>query len=98
MPAPITGQVSVTGTAQPLAQPAQTATAYTIYALSTNSGPVYIGGAGVTVTTGHAPEPGRSMDYEKSDQSGQQRFQLNVSDFYVVGTAGDKITWFASPQ
>ncbi len=93
---PITGQVAVTGTAQPLSTSPVIATAYSIKAPASNAHPVFLGKAGVLLTTGHQLDPGDSLDYQLSSQSGEPIFSLQVSDFFVVGTSGDVVTWLAS--
>lgn len=98
MAVPLTGQVAITGTAQPLSATPINAVVFTLKASVNNAHSVYIGPASVTTGTGFELAPGESIDYEKNDRSGQPRTQLNVSDFYAVGTAGtDVISWFASP-
>ncbi len=97
MPAPITGQVNLSASAQPLSATPIESSAYSIKASAYNGGPAYIGNAGVTASTGHELAPGETQDYERNNQSGQPRFQINIADWYAVGTSGDKITWVLSP-
>lgn len=98
MPAPLSGQVNpLSGSAQPLSATAVSVQAFSIKAPATNSNTVFIGPAGVTSATGHALDPGDSFDYERGDQLGHTKFQLNPSDFYAVGTSPDYVTWLASP-
>jgi hypothetical protein len=97
MAVPLTGQVAVTASAQPLSASPVTSSVFTIKASALNINSVYIGAVGVTTTTGYELAAGESFDYERSDQSGQPRLQLQVSDFSVIGTAGtDRISWLAS--
>lgn len=100
MPSPLSGQVNpVTGTAQSLTAGATiSCSAFSIKAPASNVNSVFVGAAGVTTSTGHCLDPGDSLDYERGDQLGHPRFQLNPSDFFVVGTAGsDIVSWLASP-
>jgi len=97
MPTPISGQVAVSATAQPLAPTHVEVTAWVLKAPSTNVNPVFVGGVGVTSSTGHQYDPGDSFEYERSTQNGAPKYQISPDDVYVVGTAGDRVTWFASP-
>lgn len=96
MPAPITGQITVSGTAQRLSLPIG-GTSFTIKASLTNTLPVYIGPVGVTTSTGYQLDPGEAVQYERNAQSGLPAYQLSISDFYVVGTSPNKVSWLASP-
>lgn len=88
----------MSGTAQRLAPPTTApSVAYVIRAAVTNISPVAIGDATVTTSTGFLLYPGESFDYGRNDQNATPRLQLNVFDFYVVGTVGDKISWLATP-
>ena len=97
MSAPITGQVSLSGTAQVLSGPLPQVTAFSIRAPTSNAHPAFIGAAGVTSATGYQLDPGGRYDYERSNRNGLPAYQLTISDFYTVGTGGDLITWLASP-
>lgn len=97
MPTPLYGQVSVSSTAQVLSATAVNAAGFTIKAPSTNANLVYLGDSAVTSSNGHILGPGDEFTYERRDESGLPRFQLHVSDFWVAGTAGDKLSWLASP-
>jgi hypothetical protein len=97
MPSPVTGQVQVSATPQALATTHIEATAWVLKAPSTNAGPVYVGAAAVTAGTGHQYDPGDSFEYERSSQNGAPKYQISPDDIYVVGTSGDRVTWFASP-
>lgn len=96
MAAPLSGQITLTGTAQPLSPPVAV-TAFTIKAPLTNNLPAYIGPAGVTTGTGYQLDPGDEFEYQRQSQSGQARYELGIGDFYAVGTGPDKVTWLASP-
>jgi hypothetical protein len=96
MPAPLAGQVAVSGTAQQLSAPIGS-NAFTIKASTLNAHSVFVGPQTVLLSTGFELSPGDTFDYERSDLSGQPRFQLNVSDFWVIGTSGDMVSWLASP-
>jgi len=98
MPAPITGQVAVTGTAQPLsATQLGELAGFTIRAPLTNVNAVFVGPATVTTGNGHQMDPGDSITYERIGQNGQPVYQLKPSDFWAVGTTPDRVTWLASP-
>lgn len=98
MPAPLTGQVAITGSAQALSASPITCQAFTIKAPVANANPVYIGASGVTTGTGYQLDPGDDFEYQRLSLQGQARYELSPSDFFAVGTAGsDKVTWFASP-
>lgn len=96
MPAPLTGQVALSGTAQQLATTTtQNVKAFTLKAASSNLQPAYLGAAGVTTSTGYRLDPGEEFEYER--QLGGTLYELAPSDIYVVGTSGDRVSWFASP-
>lgn len=97
MASPISGQVSVSGTAAPLSSTPLTVAAFTIKAPLANSATIYIGPAGVTTGTGYGLDPGDTFEYERSSQNGQVTYQIGPNDVYVVGSGGDKATWLASP-
>ncbi len=96
MPVPLTGQVALSGTAQAVASPVQ-ATAFTIKASATNGSNAFLGPASVSASTGYVLSPGESLSYEDSGRVGLPAYQLRLSDFYVVGSAGDVVSWLASP-
>lgn len=98
MAGPLYGQLTVSGSAQRLAQPSVEVSAFTIKAPTTNTNLVYIGDASVTTSNGHILAPGDEFQYERLQQNGQPTYQLRPSDFYVVGTASDKVSWLASPS
>lgn len=96
---PLSGQIVLSGTAQPLSATPVDTTAWSVKAPLTNVNPVFIGPPGVTTSSGHQLDPGDSMEYERSAQNGQPMYPIGPNDCYGVGTAnaGDKLTWFASP-
>ena len=98
MASPLTGQVVVTGSAQPLSATATETFAYVIKAPASNVNPVFIGNSGVTTSTGYQLDPGDELAYERLNQAGQPIYKYDVSDWYVIGTpsAGDKCVWLAS--
>ena len=96
MAAPISGQVALSGSAQPLSRPV-TVAAFVIKAPLTNAHPAFIGPNGVTSTTGPQMDPGDVLEYEGRDQNGLPRYEVGLADFYVVGTGGDVVTWLSSP-
>ena len=99
MPAPTSGQATGTGLSNAIALSATPVpcTAFVLKAPLSNKGPVFIGPAGVTSTTGHQLDQGDEYTYERLSQSGQPRYELSVSDFYMAGQSGDLVTWLASP-
>lgn len=97
MPTPLYGQITMTGSAIRLTSNTADVTAFTIVAPISNSKPVYLGDVNVTTSTGRHLDPGREFNYERLAQSGQPQYQLKPSDFYVVGTASDTVSWLASP-
>lgn len=97
MSVPLSGQVVVTGTAQPLSAAPVSCAAWTLKAPQSNGHPVFVGGPGVTVSTGHQLDAGDTLDYEVRSQNGQNVYPLRPSDIYVAGTSPDVVTWFASP-
>lgn len=100
MSAPITGQTgALSGTAQRLDSnnTAAGCVAFTIKAPATNANTAFIGGSGVTTSSGHALDPGDVYVYERKLQNGQPQYVLRPTDIYVVGTSPDVVTWFASP-
>jgi hypothetical protein len=97
VPTPPYGQISLSGTAQALSAAPVNAAAFTIKAPASNASNAFIGDASVLTTTGHIMCPGDELTYERRDESGLPKFQLHVSDFYVVGSSGDKVSWLASP-
>lgn len=97
MPAPLHGQVAVTGTAAALSATPVNSVAFTVSAPITNISPVYLGAATVTAGNGFPLYPGESFDYQRGDQHGEPRYVLNVQDVFVMGTTGDSVAWFGTP-
>lgn len=97
MTIPLHGQVAVSGSAQQLSSAAIDCAAFSIKAPYTNTHPVLIGSSIVSLTTGDFVDPGERITYERFDQNGQPRYNLRPSDFWVVGTSGDSVSWLASP-
>lgn len=96
MSAPLAGLISVTGSAQVLSSPVGVQ-AWVLKAPLTNSNPIFIGPSTVTTANGYQMDPGDTFEYERITQSGAPKYELGPADVYVVGTSGDKATWFASP-
>jgi hypothetical protein len=97
MPKPITGQVAVSAAAAPLTAVHVDVTAWTLKAPGSNAFPVFVGNSAVTASTGHQYDPGDTFEYERYTQNGQPKYEISPDDVYVVGTPGDKVTWFGSP-
>jgi hypothetical protein len=99
MPQPLTGQGVAAGPVVPVPLSAApvSCVAFSIKAPRSNAAPVYLGGAAVQTGTGYQMDPGDELQYERIQINGQPAYQLNPSDFYVAGNAGDKVTWLASP-
>lgn len=96
MTVPQHGQIVLTTSPQALSATQVSGETFTIKAPVTNVGSAYLGASTVSTTTGYQLDPGESVDYQRNDQHGQGRLQLRVNDFYVLGTAGDTLTWLAS--
>lgn len=91
-----TGQVAITGTAQALVSTQYESDQFVVRAPSTNTNPVYFGAAGVTTATGHMLEPGDEFAVLNEKKAGEQQYDLDPHEFFVVGIAGaDKVTWVA---
>lgn len=99
MPAPFTGQISLTGSAQQIdpAGVAASCKAFTIKAPLSNQQRAFIGPASVTPSTGFQLDQGDTVTYERIAQSGQPSYEQQPSDYWAVGTAGDLVTWMAFP-
>lgn len=87
----------MSGTAAALSATPVGAVAFTIKAPQSNANPVFIGPAGVTLTTGFQLDPGDTFDYERLSQNGQPFYQIGPNDVYAAGTSPDVVTWLASP-
>jgi hypothetical protein len=97
MSVPLTGQLAVTASAQPLAAAPVPCVAFTIKAPSSNGHSVYLGASNVSASNGFVLSPGDVFTYERRSQVGSPAYQLQVSDFYALGTSGDVVSWLASP-
>lgn len=99
MPTPLVGNRTMTGisSAVQVSTTPVNVSAWILKAPITNSGPVFIGPAGVTSTTGHAMDPGDSQEYERTTQNTGNRYELSPQDVWAAGTSGDILTWFGSP-
>lgn len=97
MSVPLYGQVPVSGVAQPLTAQKGAKTMWVLKAPITNGNPVFIGDSQVTTGTGYQLDPGEIFEYEYKSPNLGASYELAPSDIYVVGTPGDKVTWFASP-
>jgi hypothetical protein len=92
-----TGQVTVTASQQALTASPVGAKAFTIKASSANANPVFVGAPGVTTGSGFRLDPGDEIDYQRDDRNGQTRFQAQLTDFFVIGSAAsDVVSWLAS--
>jgi hypothetical protein len=97
MSAPVAGQVAVTAAAQVLSSTVGAVAAFTVKAPLTNVNPVFMGPASVTLASGYQLDPGDVFEYERRNQIGGPSYEMTPGDIFVVGTAGDKVTWLASP-
>lgn len=97
MPIPLTGQITVSSTAQQIdaGQAAGKCVAFTIRAPLSNAHSVFVGASGVTSETGHQLDAGDELSYERRALNGQPFYQSRPADFWVVGTVGDVVTWLA---
>jgi hypothetical protein len=91
---PHTGQVTISASPQRLSGTITTIDEYIVKVPSTNAGPAYVGDSAVTTSTGHILEPGDTLTLVVDVASGQPKFEVRPHELYVVGTAGDKISWF----
>lgn len=91
--APLTGQVTTTGAAQPLTTQPASPTAWLLKAPVANTSTVYIGPIGVTAVTGYPLEPGDEITFDRRPVAGGI-FDLSPGDLYVVGSGG-VAAWFA---
>jgi hypothetical protein len=73
-------------TASAVALPAQPCNQVTLKALAGNTAPAMIGPAGVTAGNGFELSPGQSVTVSLS----------NLNQLYIIGTAGDKVSWLGS--
>lgn len=78
------GQVTVAATSQPLSATSVTIKSVTIENLNTNN-VVWVGNSAVAVGTGYGLRPGANVSFDIDD----------LSKVYVVGTAGNVITYLA---
>jgi hypothetical protein len=99
MPKPITGQAVGVGLSTPVALSATpvSCVAFSLKAPLSNAAAIYLGPATVTSATGYQFDPGDEISYQTINQAGQPIFQMQPSDFYMVGTGPDKVVWLALP-
>ena len=71
--------------------------AFTLKAGPNNTGIVYIGPAGVTTGNGYPLAAGDEFEYQRLFNSITPTLQLTPTNFYVIGTASDTLSWFATP-
>jgi hypothetical protein len=91
------GQVALTGSAQQL-DPNGTSGSASVFIIKTpvsNAAKAFVGSSSVTTSNGHIFDPGDELSYERISQNGQPGYQQRVSDFWVVGTTGDVVSWLA---
>ena len=81
-----TGQLAVTTAAQALKGTYVGASYLVVKSLKANTGTVYIGGAGVTDTTGYALDPGDSVVVPYNAVNGL---------FAIAAATGNSLTWLA---
>lgn len=84
---PLTGQVTTSGTPQPLTETPSSPTSWIVKAPAANVSTVYIGGSAVTTGTGYPLEPGDSIEFDRRMQPGAV-YDLAPADLYVVGSGG----------
>lgn len=91
-----TGVVTLTGPAQQI-RPADTIefSQYKLKALSTNVSNIALGDSTVTASAGYMLEPGDSELYDYSIGANHPIADAGLDQWYVAGTAGDKLTWLA---
>jgi hypothetical protein len=91
--APVSGQITVSGTAQQLSATAVGGSALLLKAPASNANAVYIGPSTVTTSTGFPLDPGEDFTIEHRSQNGLPKYETTAADLYVVGTASDKLGW-----
>lgn len=91
----LTGQLTLTGSAQPLSPTRVEAEYILIRALDTNTGLAYIGPSGVTTGTGFPRAAGDEFEAVNSNRPGEAEYDLHPHSIYAVGTPGDKVAWLA---
>lgn len=95
----VTGQVVLSGTAAQLSTDPKIENKFLVLkAPATNAATAYFGVAGVTTTTGHAIDPGESVNIDDTLVEGGARMDIQPQDIYVVGTNPDKVTWVSAGQ
>lgn len=93
-----TGIVTLSASAQQIhPQDSNEFSQYKLKALSANAGNVYIGDSGVTTANGYVLEPGDEMLYDY-DIGAAPLADVVLDQWWVVGTAGDKLAWLAFLQ
>ena len=90
-----TGQVVVSGVAQRVTAVTDEHSAYILKASALNAAAVAVGDSSVATSTGYLLEPGEALSYGSENESGEPVFDVKLSDLYVIGTAGDTVSWLA---
>jgi hypothetical protein len=84
--------ITVTAAAQKISETKIKASLIEIHAVSTNAGAVYVGDSGVTIGNSIPILANATKAYTPSEiSSSVQGDYFDLSDFHVVGTAGDLV-------
>jgi hypothetical protein len=57
---------------------------------------VYVGDDTVTLTTGLELVPGEALELPYMNMSGEPLSDIRPAELYVIGTSGDRVSWFAT--
>lgn len=90
---PVTGQVAVTATAAVLSSTILELGLLIIKADIDNTDEVFLGAAGVTTATGFSITPGETHEISYDNIAGLPIVEPRADKLYVVGVAGDRISW-----
>lgn len=91
----LSGQVTVTGVAQPLAITRVPAKKWVFKAASSNSNAVFIGGSTVTVGNGFQMDAGDDFEIDQTVLQGAV-YEVTPGDVYVVSSGtGNVVSWLA---
>ena len=89
------GQKTCTGSSQQVTTTPAETSYWFIKALSTNTQSVELGVDSVTAGQGYLLEPGEVLEYVAQRESGENVYDAEISQIYMIGTANDKVTWLA---
>lgn len=93
MPLLGSGQVTTSGTPQPLATVRVGSKKWVFKAASSNTSQVFVGISSVTTSTGFVMDPGDDFEIDCTIQQGTV-YDVTPGDVYVVGSGG-VVSWLA---